>query len=76
YLLCFCRSTYFSDKPRIIEVCGLRSKIFRQDAQMKRGKAVAFPRFFGLSDGARRKQGVRLELCGVALIVLIGNQYQ
>ena len=46
----------------------MRSKIFRQDAQMKRGKAIAFPRFFGLSDGARRKQGVRRELCGATLI--------
>ena len=52
---------------RIIQVCGLRSKIFRQVVQINRGKAVALPRFFGQADGIRFKQAVRLELCGVAL---------
>jgi len=53
---------------RIIQVCGLRRKIFRQVVQINRGKAVALPRFFGQADGTRFKQAVRLELCGVALI--------
>ena len=52
---------------RIIQVCGLRSKIFRQIVQINRGKAVALPRFFGQADGIRFKQAGRLELCGVAL---------
>ncbi|MED9970371.1 MAG: hypothetical protein UFA98_10245, partial [Ruminococcus sp.] len=52
---------------RIIQVCGLRSKIFRQIIQINRGKAVALPRFFGQADGIIFKQAVRFELCGVAL---------
>ena len=55
---------------RIIQVCGLRSKIYCQGAQINLGKADALPRFLGQSDGIRFKQGVRRELCGVALIVL------
>ena len=53
---------------RIIQVCGLRSKIFRQVVQINQGKADALPRFFGQADGIIFKQAVRLELCGVALI--------
>jgi hypothetical protein len=56
---------------RIIQVCGLRSKIFRQVVQINQGKADALPRFFGQADGIIFKQAVRLELCGVALIVYI-----
>ncbi len=52
----------------IIQVCGLRSKIFRQVVQINQGKADALPRFFGQGDGIIFKQAVRLELCGVALI--------
>ena len=52
---------------RIIQVCGLRSKIFRQVVQINQGKADALPRFFGQADGIIFKQAVRLELCGVAL---------
>ena len=52
---------------RIIQVYGLRSKIFRQVVQINQGKAVALPRFFGQADGIIFKQAVRLELCGVAL---------
>ena len=51
---------------RIIQVCGLRSKIFRQVVQINQGKADALPRFFGQADGIIFKQAVRLELCGVA----------
>ena len=39
---------------RIIQVCGLRSKIFRQVVKINRGKAVALPRFFGQADGTRK----------------------
>ena len=53
---------------RIIQVCGLRSKIFRQVVQINQGKADALPRFFGQADGIIFKQAVRLELCGVAFI--------
>ena len=52
---------------RIIQVCGLRSKIFRQVVPINQGKADALPRFFGQADGIIFKQAVRLELCGVAL---------
>ena len=52
---------------RIIQVCGLRSKIFRQVVQINQGKADALPRFFGQADGIIFKQAVRLELCGIAL---------
>ncbi len=51
---------------RIIQVCGLRSKIFRQIVQINRGKAVALPK----ADGIIFKQAVRFELCGVALTVI------
>ncbi|MED9969083.1 MAG: hypothetical protein UFA98_03605, partial [Ruminococcus sp.] len=52
-------------------VCGLRSKIFRQVVQINQGKADALPRFFWQADGIRFKQAVRLDLCGVALIIII-----
>jgi hypothetical protein len=55
---------------RIIQVSGLRSKIFRQVVQINRGKAVALPRFFGQADGIIFKQAVHFELCGVALDIL------
>ena len=47
----------------------MRSKIFRQVVQINQGKADALPRFFGQADGIIFKQAVRLELCGVALII-------
>ncbi|MEE0675524.1 MAG: hypothetical protein UCN61_06655, partial [Ruminococcus sp.] len=59
-----------------IQVCGLRSQIFRQSAQIISVHTDVWILIFGHSDGIICKQGVRLELCGVALIVLIGNQYQ
>ena len=55
---------------RTIQVCGLRSQIFRQVGQINRGKAVALPRFFGQADGIICKQAVRFVLCGVAFILL------
>ncbi|MCR5484457.1 MAG: hypothetical protein K6F09_02570, partial [Clostridiales bacterium] len=52
---------------RTIGVCGLRSKIFRQAAQKDRRFAVANQEIFVQHDGTRFKQGVRRDLCGVAL---------
>ena len=64
----------FFRQYRIIQVCGLRSKIFRQVVQINWGKAVALPRFFGQADGIRFKQAGRLELCGVAFSIQAANQ--
>ena len=55
---------------RIIQVCGLRSKIFRQNVQIIGRHTDVWVPIFGQSDGTRFKQGVRLELCGGALIIL------
>ncbi len=63
-----------SRQYRIIQVCGLRSKIFRQVVQINQDKADALPRFFGQADGIIFKQAVRLELCGVALILAIHSR--
>jgi hypothetical protein len=52
---------------RIIQVCGLRSKIFRQGVQIIGVHTDVWMPIFGQSDGIRFKQGVRRELCGVAL---------
>ena len=63
-----CLGIMFFRQYRIIQVCGLRSKIFRQVVQINQGKADALPRFFGQADGIICKQAVRLEWCGVASI--------
>ena len=52
---------------RIIQVCGLRSKIFRQSVQIISIHTGVWVLIFGQSDGTIFKQGVRRELCGVAL---------
>ncbi len=52
---------------RTSPVCGLRSKIFRQVVQKERRLAVASQEIFVQHDGIRFKQGVRRDLCGVAL---------
>ncbi|MBQ7543010.1 MAG: hypothetical protein IJT44_12040, partial [Clostridia bacterium] len=46
---------------------GLRSKIFRQVVQKDRRLAGASQEIFVQHDGNRFKQGVRRDLCGVAL---------
>ena len=56
---------------RTIGVCGLRSKIFRQDVQKNRRLAFASQEVFVQHDGTRFKQGVRRDLCGVALALLL-----
>ena len=60
---------------RIIQVCGLHSKIFRQVVQINQGKADALLRFFGQADGIIFKQAVRLELCGVALMFCYAKSF-
>ena len=57
---------------RTIGVCGLRSKIFRQVVQKDRRLAGASQEIFVQHDGNRFKQGVRRDLCGVALILWKG----
>ncbi len=52
---------------RTIEVCELRSKIFRQVVQKFCRLADASQENFVQHDGNRFKQGVRLNLCGIAL---------
>ena len=52
---------------RTIQVCGLRSKIFRQTAQIIGRHTDVWVPIFGQSDGIKFKQGVRRELCGIAL---------
>ena len=69
---------YFSDKRenvlvylrqyRTIGVCELRSKIFRQVVQKFCRLADASQGIFAQHDGNRFKQGVRFNLCGVALM--------
>ena len=54
---------------RTIGVCGLRSKIFRQVVQKDRRLALASQEIFVQHDGNRFEQGVRRELCGIALIL-------
>ena len=54
---------------RIIQVCGLRSEIFRQLAQIISSHTDVWGLIFGQADGIISKQGVRLELCGVAFII-------
>lgn len=57
---------------RIILVCGLRSKIFRQVGQIISSHTAVWGLIFGQADGIIFKQGARHELCGVALIFLTG----
>ena len=57
----------FLRQHRTIGVCGLRSKIFRQVVQKDRRLAGASQEIFVQHDGNRFKQGVRRDLCGVAL---------
>ena len=52
---------------RTIGVCGLRSKIFRQVVQKFRRLADASQEIFVQHDGNSFKQGVRTNLCGIAL---------
>ena len=52
---------------RIIQVCGLCSKIFRQSVQIIGRHTDVWVPIFGQSDGIRFKQGARRELCGGAL---------
>lgn len=52
---------------RIIQVCGLHSKIFHQGAQMIGVHTDVGIPIFGHTDGTIIKQGVRRELCGIAL---------
>ena len=52
---------------RIILVRGLRSQIFRQNVQIISVHTDVWILIFGQSDGIICKQGVRHELCGVAL---------
>ena len=60
----------FLRQYRIIQVCGLRSKIFRQSVQIISTHTDVWVLIFGQSDETIFKQGVRRELCGVALITL------
>ena len=50
-------------------MCGLRSKIFRQVVQKFCRLADASQGIFVQHDGNSFKQGVHLNLCGVALII-------
>ncbi len=52
---------------RIIQVCGLHSQIFCQDVQIISSHTDVWGLIFGQPDGIICKQGVRRELCGVAL---------
>ena len=52
---------------RIIQVCGLRSQVFRQVGQIISAHTDVWVLIFGQADGTICKQGVRRELCGVAL---------
>ena len=56
-----------SRQYRIILVRGLRSQIFRQNVQIISVHTDVWILIFGQSDGIICKQGVRRELCGVAL---------
>ena len=56
---------------RTIGVCGLRSKIFRQVVQKDRRLADASQELFVQHDGNRFEQGVRCDLCGAALMILL-----
>ena len=56
---------------RIIPVRGLRSQIFRQNVQIISVHTDVWILIFGQSDGIICKQGVRRELCGVALSMLL-----
>ena len=58
----------FFRQYRIIQVCGLRSKILRQVVQKIEVRLTPCRDFFGHTDGIIFKQGVRHELCGVAFI--------
>jgi hypothetical protein len=49
-------------------MCGLQSKIFRQVVQKDRRLADASQELVVQHDGIRFEQGVRRDLCGVALI--------
>ena len=60
---------------RTIGVCGLRSKIFRQVVQKDRRLAGASQEIFVQHDGNRFKQGVRRDLCGVALKLAVKRGY-
>ncbi len=56
-----------SRQHRTIQVCGLRSKIFRQSVQIIGRHTDVWVPIFGQSDGTRFKQGVHRVLCGGAL---------
>ena len=60
---------YALRQHRIIQVCGLRSKIFRQSVQIISMHTDVWMLIFGQSVGIIFKQGVHRELCGVALII-------
>ena len=60
---------FYLRQHRTIGVCELRSKIFRQGVQKNRRLAGASQGIFVQADGTRFKQGVRRDLCGVALII-------
>ena len=53
---------------RTIQVCGLRRQFFRQIGRNFRRNPAGFQENFGQYGGNKCKQGVRRELCGVALI--------
>lgn len=56
---------------RIIQMCGLRSQKSRQMAQKFAGHPDGWSRIFGTYDEHLCKQGVRRELCGVAIIIFV-----
>ena len=58
----------FYRQYRIIQVCGLRSQVFRQVGQIISAHTDVWVLIFGQADGTICKQGVRRELCGVAYI--------
>ena len=60
---------------RTIWMCGLRSKIFRQSAQIIGVHTDVWMPIFGQSDGIIFKQGVHRELCGVALRISTGKEH-
>ena len=59
---------------RTIRVCGLRSQIFRQNAQIISSHTDVWELIFGQSDGIICKQGVHRELCGIALIFIVTSR--
>ena len=56
---------------RIIQVCGLRSQVFRQVGQIISAHTDVWVLIFGQADGTICKQGVRRELCGVAVNTIL-----